>query len=135
MSLLGEGELEEEDQFKEDFERQERKIEVETPIEFNQYLIEPTAEKFFYWITKDICLTYLDEEDKKIIRMLCEIIVTLHGFGLDKCAMEFFGDLSAIVNTARASHGFERQMEQTSIGKSFQYFDEIEASKVNKGGE
>jgi len=111
----------------------DRKIEAETPIEFNQYLIEPTAENFFYWITKDITLTYLDENDLERVRMLCEVIVTLHQLGLHKVSMEFFGDLSAIVNTARARHGFERQMEQTNIGKTFQYFDAEEESKVNRG--
>lgn len=111
----------------------ERKVEAETPIEFNQYLIEPTGEKLFYWITKDITLTYLDELDLERIRMLCQLIVTLHQIGLHKCSVEFYGDLSAIVNTARARHGFERQMEQTNIGKTFQYFDKMEENKLNRG--
>ena len=65
--------------------------------------------------------------------MLCELIVTLHMLGLHKCAMEFFGDLSAILNTGRCRHGFERQMEQTNIGKTFQYFDATEENKLNRG--
>lgn len=113
---------------------EDKKIEVETPIEFNQFLIEPTAERFFYWITKDINITYLDETDLERVRMLCEIIVTLHYIGLHKNAMEFFGDLSAIVNTASARHGFMTQMQHTSITKGFQYFDGVEEEKVNRGG-
>ncbi len=131
MNLIGD---EENDNIREfEIDRNDRKIEAETPIEFNQYMIEPTGEKFFYWITKDITLTYLDEGDIDKVRMLCEIIVTLHLRGLHENAMEFFGDLTAIVNTARAKHGFERQMEQTNIGKTFQYFDEEESKKVNRG--
>ena len=100
--------------------RQEKRIEAETPIEFNQLLIEPTAENYFYWITKDINTTYLDENDLERVRMLCEIIVTLHYIGLHKNALEFFGDLSAIVNTASARHGFMTQMQHTNITKGFQ---------------
>jgi len=114
-------------------ENQERKMEAETPIEFQQYLIQPTAESFFYWITKDINITYLDDEDMERVRMLCEIIVTLHGIGLYDNALEFFGDLSAIVNTSMARHGFFTQMQHTNIGKTFQYFDSMEEEKTNRG--
>lgn len=103
-------------------------IEADTPIELQQFLIQPTAEKMFKFITKDMAITYLDDDDMQKIRMLCQIIVTLNSYGLKKVARDFNGDMASILVSARSRHGFERQMEQTNIGKSFSYYDEQEAN-------
>jgi len=112
---------------------EERHSEPETPIEFQQFLIQPTAENYYKWITKDMVITYLDEEDMKRVRMLGEIIITLYKRGLHKNVDEFMADLCIILNSSMARHGFFTQMQRTSIGKSFQYYDETEAKKVNRG--
>lgn len=111
----------------------ERHTEAETPIEFQQFLIQPTAENYYKWITKDMVITYLDEEDMKKVRMLGEIIITLYKRGLYINVDEFMADLCMILNSSMARHGFFTQMQRTSIGKSFSYYDQVEAQKVNRG--
>lgn len=105
--------------------------EIDTGLKMQQFMIQPTAEEKFKWITKDMPLTYLDELDIEKVRQLCGLINTLEDMGLHDSAKLFYGDLASLLVSARARHGFERQMQQTSISKGFQYFDAEEERKKN----
>ena len=104
---------------------------IDTGLEMQEFLIKPTAETKFPWITKDMAIAYLDELDKIECRNLCKLINTLHNMRLFGSAKLFYGDLASLLVSSRASHGFERQMQQTAIQKGFQYFDRQEEKKKN----
>ena len=104
---------------------------IDTGLKMQEFLIKPTAEENFPWITKDMAIGYLDELDKDQVRKLCNLINTLENMGLHGSAKLFYGDLASLLVSSRASHGFERQMQQTAIQKGFQYFDQQEEKKNN----
>lgn len=141
MSVIGEEEyidenvkIEEEVPEKQMPEEEYRDNVIDTGLAMQQFLVQPTAEEMFDWITKDMAITYLDEIDIEKVRQLCYLINTLQNMGLYDSAQLFYGDLASLLVSARARHGFERQMQQTSISKGFQYFDAEEERKRNMLG-
>ena len=113
-------------------EEEQRPEPIDTPLELQQFLISPDAKTWFAWINKDMILSYLDEEDLEKVRLIGRLINTLERYSLRKVAKDFIGDLLIIVNTARARHGFERQIQNTTTMKEFSYYDGEEERRRSK---
>jgi hypothetical protein len=97
---------------------------VDNEIEFQAFLVSPSCEEKFPFITKDMAITYLTKDDLEKVRLLGYMVNRCRFYGLLRLADRFAGQMNVILVSSRSLLGFERQMEQTKIGKQFQYLDE-----------